>query len=98
MTESVALDLAAALEAAANHPIAHAITARAEQLITDATGALVGDGDVELLLNAAPHRRSGVPALGIGPDGCACLTNSSLSGGCGVSPSSGGVVFHDSDH
>ena len=43
-----------------------AITARAEQLITDAAQALVGAGDQELLLNAAPHPRSGVPALGIG--------------------------------
>ena len=41
-----------------------AIAKRAERLITDAAQALVGEGDQPLLLNAAPHARSGVPALG----------------------------------
>ena len=44
-----------------------AIAERAEQLITDAAAALVGEGEEELLLNAAPHPRAGVAALGIGP-------------------------------
>ena len=41
-----------------------AIAGRAERLITDAAQALVGEGEQTLLLNAAPHARSGVPALG----------------------------------
>ncbi len=44
-----------------------AIAKRAEQVITEAVAALVGEGDQTLALNAAPHARSGVPALGIGP-------------------------------
>jgi alpha-mannosidase len=43
-----------------------AIATRAEQVIGDAAAALVGEGNQELLLNAAPHPRAGVPALGIG--------------------------------
>jgi alpha-mannosidase len=43
-----------------------AIAARTEQVIAAAAAALVGDGDLPLLLNAAPHPRAGVPALGIG--------------------------------
>ncbi len=41
-----------------------AIAERAERLVTEAGEALVGRGEQALLLNAAPHARSGVPALG----------------------------------
>jgi alpha-mannosidase len=41
-----------------------AIGRRLEDLIADATATLVGPGDRALLLNAAPHARAGVPALG----------------------------------
>lgn len=41
-----------------------AIARRLEDLIADATATLVGAGDRALLLNAAPHARAGVPALG----------------------------------
>lgn len=41
-----------------------AIAGRAEQVVADAVAALVGEGERPLLLNAAPHARSGVPALG----------------------------------
>ncbi|GAB2741247.1 alpha-mannosidase [Sinomonas soli] len=37
-----------------------------EALIADAAAALVGPGENEILLNAAPHARAGVPALGGG--------------------------------
>ncbi len=43
-----------------------AIAERAEAIIAAAALALVGEGDQPLLLNAAPHARSGVPALGAG--------------------------------
>ncbi|MDQ6752084.1 MAG: glycosyl hydrolase-related protein [Actinomycetota bacterium] len=43
-----------------------AIAADLERLIGTAVGALVGPGATALLLNAAPHERSGVPALGAG--------------------------------
>jgi alpha-mannosidase len=43
-----------------------AVAQRAERLITEAIGALVGEGDRGLALNAAPHPRDGVPALGGG--------------------------------
>ncbi|MCA4133835.1 glycoside hydrolase family 38 C-terminal domain-containing protein [Arthrobacter sp. M4] len=38
-----------------------------EQIIAGATAALVGEGNGEFLLNAAPHERSGVPALAVAP-------------------------------
>ena len=41
-----------------------AIARRAEALIASALGALAGQGDRTLLVNAAPHARLGVPALG----------------------------------
>ncbi len=44
-----------------------AIAERAERVIADAVAVLVGDGDQDLVLNAAPHPRAGVPALGVGP-------------------------------
>jgi alpha-mannosidase len=43
-----------------------AIGERVERLIAEAMGALVGEGDRGLALNAAPHARDGVPALGGG--------------------------------
>jgi alpha-mannosidase len=44
-----------------------AIAERAERLIVDAGQALVGEGGQTLLLNAAPHQRSGVAPLAAGP-------------------------------
>ncbi|WP_456826147.1 alpha-mannosidase [Cellulomonas sp. P5_E12] len=44
-----------------------AIGAELEDVISTAVAELVGDGDLPVLLNAAPHARSGVPALGAGP-------------------------------
>jgi len=41
-----------------------AIARELEELITRAAEALLGEGDTEYLLNAAPHARLGVPALG----------------------------------
>lgn len=41
-----------------------AIGAELEELIADAASTVVGDGDLPMLLNAAPHARSGVAALG----------------------------------
>ncbi|GAB3564630.1 alpha-mannosidase [Spelaeicoccus albus] len=41
------------------------IAARLDQLIADSARRLVGDGDRTLVLNAAPHDRHGVPAMGI---------------------------------
>ena len=50
------------------HREAEAIYARLavelEQIIADAQQALAGEGDTPLVFNAAPHERSGVPALG----------------------------------
>jgi alpha-mannosidase len=43
-----------------------AIAERAEQVIEAALRALVGEGQQILTVNAAPHSRAGVPALGIG--------------------------------
>ncbi|MGY3568014.1 alpha-mannosidase [Sinomonas sp. RB5] len=43
-----------------------AIERNLEALIADAAAALVGPGKNEILLNAAPHARAGVPALGGG--------------------------------
>lgn len=40
-----------------------AVARQLEEIIADAAGALVGEGDQEFLLNAAPHARDGVPAL-----------------------------------
>jgi alpha-mannosidase len=40
---------------------------RLTAIIDAATAALAGDGDTELVANAAPHSRDGVPALGLGP-------------------------------
>jgi len=36
-----------------------------EKLLEQSTAALVGQGELELVLNAAPHARDGVPALGV---------------------------------
>uniref|UniRef100_UPI0025D32FCF alpha-mannosidase n=1 Tax=uncultured Microbacterium sp. TaxID=191216 RepID=UPI0025D32FCF len=44
-----------------------AIAAELEQIIADSLRALAGEGDRTLLANAAPHARSGAPALGIAP-------------------------------
>ncbi|MDR7160686.1 glycoside hydrolase family 38 C-terminal domain-containing protein [Arthrobacter sp. BE255] len=41
-----------------------AISAGLETLIAQASAALLGEGTQEFLLNAAPHTRDGVPALG----------------------------------
>ncbi|WP_282944648.1 alpha-mannosidase [Cellulomonas endometrii] len=38
-----------------------------EALVADALAAAAGPGDVEVVANAAPHARDGVPALGAGP-------------------------------
>ncbi len=38
-----------------------------ETLIAGSVGDLLGEGDAPMLLNAAPHVRDGVPALGAGP-------------------------------
>lgn len=50
-----------------------AVAASLEGLIEKAAATVVGDGTVPLVLNAAPHPRDGVPALGIAeagaPDG-----------------------------
>ena len=43
-----------------------AIAERAEKIIDEAVRALVGEGQHLLAVNAAPHARAGVPALGIG--------------------------------
>jgi len=43
-----------------------AIARDLEAIISAAAQALVGPGDTEYLLNAAPHVRAGVPALGVG--------------------------------
>jgi alpha-mannosidase len=40
---------------------------RLEAIIGAALAALAGDGEAELIANAAPHARAGVPALGLGP-------------------------------
>ena len=45
---------------------AHAeVAERLEALLAESVEAVVGSGDVPLVLNAAPHERDGVPALGI---------------------------------
>ena len=41
-----------------------AVAARLRAIIDDATAALAGSGTVDLVFNAAPHARDGVPALG----------------------------------
>ncbi|WP_457948470.1 alpha-mannosidase [Pseudarthrobacter sp. alpha12b] len=43
-----------------------AIETALEALISDAAGAMLGSGDRQFLLNAAPHARDGVPALAAG--------------------------------
>ncbi|HET8880232.1 MAG TPA: glycoside hydrolase family 38 C-terminal domain-containing protein, partial [Arthrobacter sp.] len=43
-----------------------AITRKLERIIAAAAAALLGEGDRDFLLNAAPHRRDGVPALAAG--------------------------------
>ncbi|MEA5454164.1 glycoside hydrolase family 38 C-terminal domain-containing protein [Sinomonas sp. JGH33] len=43
-----------------------AVERELEEIIGRAAGAVAGQGDVELVLNAAPHARAGVPALGVG--------------------------------
>jgi alpha-mannosidase len=37
-----------------------------EEIIADSLRTLAGEGEVDLVANAAPHARNGVPALGIG--------------------------------
>jgi alpha-mannosidase len=37
-----------------------------EEIIADSLRTLAGEGEVDLVTNAAPHARNGVPALGIG--------------------------------
>jgi alpha-mannosidase len=51
-------------EAVANYA---GVAADLEGLIADATHALARDGTTRLVFNAAPHARSGVPALGAWP-------------------------------
>ncbi|WP_426006183.1 alpha-mannosidase [Paenarthrobacter sp. NyZ202] len=46
-----------------------AISRDLEAIINDAAQALVGQGDTEFLLNAAPHKRLGVPPLAVGQAG-----------------------------
>ena len=46
-----------------------AVARELEAIIADAAAALLGEGDQELLLNAAPHPRHGVPALGAAAPG-----------------------------
>ena len=41
-----------------------AVGRQLETIIADAAGAVLGTGDTDFLLNAAPHGRYGVPALG----------------------------------
>ena len=41
-----------------------AVGSQLEAIIADAAGALLGAGDTDFLLNAAPHRRAGVAPLG----------------------------------
>src|SRR4029453_915895 len=41
-----------------------AVTAELERTIGAAHQALAGEGDLEVAFNAAPHERSGIPALG----------------------------------
>ena len=41
-----------------------AVGKQLEAIIADAAGAVLGAGDTDFLLNAAPHGRHGVPALG----------------------------------
>lgn len=40
---------------------------RLEAIIGSALAALAGEGDLPMVVNAAPHERHGVPGLGIGP-------------------------------
>jgi alpha-mannosidase len=42
------------------------IAVELEALIADALASLAGDGDQQLVFNAAPHQRAGAPALGAG--------------------------------
>jgi alpha-mannosidase len=51
-------------EAAANYA---GVAAELEGLIADAQQTLAGAGDTELVFNAAPHARHGIPALGAWP-------------------------------
>lgn len=41
-----------------------AVGRQLEAIIADAAGAVLGAGETDFLLNAAPHKRHGVPALG----------------------------------
>jgi alpha-mannosidase len=43
-----------------------AVADQLEAIIADAAGAILGAGERDFLLNAAPHMRQGVPALAIG--------------------------------
>ncbi|MBD3784683.1 MAG: alpha-mannosidase, partial [Micrococcales bacterium] len=57
-----------------------AVAAELEEVIAAALAALAGSGEVEVVFNAAPHARHGVPGLGAGPvvddpaDGPAAVT------------------------
>ena len=65
-------------EAAANYA---AVAAELEQLVTAALRTLAGDGATDLVFNAAPHSRNGVPALAAGPRSAAPATAVTADGG-----------------
>src|SRR6266545_6232908 len=69
-------------EAAANYA---AVAAELEQLVTAALRVLAGDGATDLVFNAAPHARNGVPALGAAPRSSAAPVS--------VTPDGGGYVL-----
>ncbi|WP_346960607.1 glycoside hydrolase family 38 C-terminal domain-containing protein [uncultured Arthrobacter sp.] len=59
-----------------------AVARQLEAVIADAAAAVLGEGDQELLLNAAPHARDGVPALGAAvPVGAAAAVESAAAQG-----------------
>jgi alpha-mannosidase len=68
-----------------------AIARDLEAIIVQAAQALLGPGDTEFLLNAAPHRRLGVPALGAS-EPCSSRTGS-LGGVVQASEEAGGYVL-----
>ncbi|KII26653.1 alpha-mannosidase, partial [Arthrobacter sp. AK-YN10] len=68
-----------------------AIARDLEAIIVQAAQALLGPGDTEFLLNAAPHRRLGVPALGASEPGSS--RTGSLDGVVQASEEAGGYVL-----
>ncbi|GAA2101527.1 glycoside hydrolase family 38 C-terminal domain-containing protein [Microlunatus panaciterrae] len=62
-----------------------AVAAELEQLIAEALAVLAADGDRELVFNANPHARNGVPALGAGPVAVAAAGT--------LTPADGGFVL-----